>query len=117
MTPLIRQMLLELKNQRPSGCKFFCHSNGKMLRYQIIREEINKALIQSGFGDYSGTHILRHSMGSYSRKEAGLDTAQAKLSHSSARQTECYARLDVNEKVTGVILRAEKLFEKSVTKV
>jgi hypothetical protein len=38
------------------------------------------------------------------------------LSHSSARQTEGYARLDVNEKVTGVILRTEKLFEKSVTK-
>ena len=56
-------------------------------------------------------------MGSYSRKEAGLDTAQAMLSHSSARQTEGYARLDVNEKVTGVILRAEKLFAKSVTKL
>jgi integrase len=117
MTPLIREMLLELKNERPSGCKFFFHHKGKMLRYQMIREEINKALIQSGYGDYSGTHILRHSMGSYSRKEAGLDTAQAMLSHSSARQTEGYARLDVNEKVTGVILRAEKLFEKSVTKL
>jgi integrase len=117
MTPLIREMLLELKNERPAGCKFFFHHKGKMLRYQMIREELNKALIQSGYGDYSGTHILRHSMGSYSRKEAGLDTAQAMLSHSSARQTEGYARLDVNEKVTGVILRAEKLFSKSVTKV
>ena len=47
----------------------------------------------------------------------GLDTAQAMLSHSSARQTEGHARLDVNELVTGVILRAEKLFEKSVTKL
>lgn len=117
MTPLIREMLLELKNERPAGCKFFFHHKGKMLRYQMIREELNKALIQSGYGDYSGTHILRHSMGSYSRKEAGLDTAQAMLSHSSARQTEGYAKLDVNEKVTGVILRAEKLFEKSVTKL
>jgi hypothetical protein len=32
------------------------------------------------------------------------------LSHSSVRQTESHARLDVNEKVTAVILRAEKLF-------
>jgi hypothetical protein len=55
--------------------------------------------------------------GSYSRKETGLDTAQAMLSHSLARQTEGYVRLDANEKVTGVILRAEKLFEKSVTKL
>jgi hypothetical protein len=38
------------------------------------------------------------------------------LSHSSARQTEGYARVDVNEKVTGIILRAEKLFEKSFLK-
>jgi hypothetical protein len=48
-------------------------------------------------------------MGSYSRKEAGLD-AQAMLTHSTARQTKGYARLDVNEKVTRVILRAKKLF-------
>ena len=117
MTPLIRQMLLELKNESLTGCKFFFHQKGKMLRYQMIREELNKALIRSGYGDYSGTHILPHSMGSYSRKEAGLDTAQAMLSHTSARQTEGYARLDVNEKVTGVILHAEKIFEKSVTKL
>lgn len=101
----------------PGGEKFFFHHKGKMPRYQMIREELNKALIQSGYGDYSGTHILRHSMSSYSRKEAGLDTAQAMLSHSSARQTEGYAKLDVNEKVTGVILQAEKLFEKSVTRL
>ncbi len=41
MTPLIREMLLELKNERPAGCKFFFHHKGKMLRYQMIREEIN----------------------------------------------------------------------------
>lgn len=38
-------------------------------------------------------------------------------SGASARQTEGYARLDVKEKVTDVILRAEKLFAKSVTKL
>ena len=110
-------MLLELRSERPPGCSFFFQNKGKMLRYQMILNEINQALIKSGYSDYSGTHILRHSMGSYSRKEGGLDTAQAMLSHSSARQTEGYARLDVNEKVTGVILRAEKLFAKSVTKL
>jgi hypothetical protein len=40
MTPLIRQMLLELKNERPAGCKFFFHHRGKMLRYQMIRLEL-----------------------------------------------------------------------------
>ncbi len=54
-------------------------------------EELNKALIEYGYNDYSGTHTLRHSMGSYTRKEAGLDTAQAMLSHSSRKlcQTRC----------------------------
>jgi hypothetical protein len=66
---------------------------------------------------FYGTHTPRHSMDSYSRKEAGLGTAQAMLSHSSARQIEGHARLDVNEKVTGAILRAERLFAKSVTKL
>jgi integrase len=70
ITPLIREMLLELKNERPAGCKFFFHHKGKMLRYQMIREEINKALIRSGYGDYSSTHVLRHSIGHYSREEA-----------------------------------------------
>lgn len=55
-------------------------------------------------------------MGTFSRKEGGLDIAQSMLSHSSAKQTEGYARLDVNEKVTGIIIRAEKLFERSATK-
>lgn len=109
MTPLIREMLLELKKERPKNCPFFFHFKGRMLRYQMILNEINKALKKAGYSDYSGTHVLRHSMGSYSRKVGGLDTAQAMLAHSSARQTECYARLDVNEKVTDVILKAEKL--------
>ena len=74
--PLIREMLLELKNERPAGYKFFFYHKGKMLRYPMIREELNKALIQSGYGEYSGTHILRHSMGSFSRKEAGFLTLQ-----------------------------------------
>ncbi len=33
MTPFIREMILELKNERPTGCKFFFHHKGKMPRY------------------------------------------------------------------------------------
>lgn len=116
MTPLIRKILLELRADRPKGCIFFFHFKGRMLRYQMILKELNEALRKSGLNGYSGTHVLRHSMGSYSRKEGGLDTAQAMLAHSSARQTEGYARLDVNEKVTGVILKAEKILA-SVTRL
>ncbi len=101
-------MLLELKTDRPKGCIFFFYFKGKMLRYQMILKEINDALRKAGLNGYSGTHILRHSMGSFSKKEAGLDTAQAMLSHSSARQIEGYALLEVNEKMTGVILKVKK---------
>jgi len=55
-------------------------------------------------------------MGSYSRKEAGLD-AQAMLTHSTERQTKGYARLDVNEKVTRFILRAKKIFCKKCNQI
>lgn len=52
---------------------------------------------------------MRHSMGTFARKEAGLDTAQKMLNHQSARQTETYAKLDADESVAEVILTAEKL--------
>lgn len=117
MTPLVREILMELKAERPEDCIFFFQLKGKMLRYQMILNELNQALCKAGYSDYSGTHILRHSMGAFSRKEGSLDIAQAMLSHSSARQTEGYARLDVNDNVTGIVIRAEKLFQKSVTKV
>ena len=68
-------------------------------------------MVRCVYGDYSSTHVLRHSIGHYSREEAELDTAQAMLSQSSASQTEGDARLDVNEKVTGLILGAEKFLQ------
>jgi hypothetical protein len=34
----------------------------------------------AGLGPFTGTHILRQSMGTFTRKETGLDTAQAMLS-------------------------------------
>jgi integrase len=113
MTPAIEKMLTELDKKRPKGCQYFFHHKGKPLRYQMIRENFNQALKDSGFGQYSGTHILRHTSATFTRKEGGLDVAQAQLNHSSARQTEVYARLDVNKKVTGVVLRMEKLFEEA----
>ena len=69
----------------------------------MILNELNQALRLAGYGAYTGTHILRHSMGAFSRKEGSLDVAQA--------------RLDVNDKVTGIVIRAEKLFQKNVTKI
>ena len=110
ITPAVEKILISLDKKRPKGCQYFFHHNGKPLRYGMILKHINEALTASGYGQYSGTHVLRHSSGTFARKEGGLDVAQAQLTHSSARQTEGYAKLDVNKKVTGVVLKMEKLF-------
>lgn len=110
MTPLMREILLEMKNERPPGCTYFFHHKGRPFRHAMILKEINEALIKANFKEYSGTHILRHSMATFTRKESGLDIAQAMLGHTSARQTEGYAKLDVNEGVTSTVIRAEKRF-------
>lgn len=115
MTPLIESMLLELRNERPKGCEYFLHVKGRPLRYNLILDELNNALKAAGFGEFSGTHALRYAASTFARKEEGLDVAQAMLAHADARMTEGYAKLDVNKKVTGVVLKMEKLFKKSAT--
>ena len=112
MTPLMRAILLDLKSERPRGCKYFFQFRGKPLRYNLILEELNNALKLAGYGEFSGTHALRYAMSTFARKEEGLDVAQAMLAHSDARMTEGYAKLDVNKKVTGVVIKAEERFFK-----
>ncbi len=50
-------------------------------------------------------------MATFARQKAGLDTAQKMLNHTSARQTERYARLDADHSVTSVVNMAEKLLK------
>lgn len=114
MTPLMEEILLEMKNERPKGCKYFFQFKGKPFRYDMIRKELNQALEKAGFGDFTGTHILRYSMSSFARREEGLDVAQAMLAHADARMTESYAKLDVNKKVTGVVIKAESIFRNKI---
>lgn len=115
MTPLVREILLDLKAERPKGCKYFLQYKGKPLRYNLILDELNKALKAAGFGEFSGTHALRYAASTFARKEEGLDVAQAMLAHADARMTEGYAKLDVNEKVTGVVIKAEQMFKRGAT--
>lgn len=115
MTPLVREILLELKAEMPKGCIFFLQMKGKPLRYNEILKDLAKALKVAGYADYAGTHIFRYSMSSFARKEEGLDVAQAMLAHADARMTEGYAKLDVNKKVTGVVIKAERMFRKNAT--
>lgn len=110
ITPLMKGILLELKNERPKGCTYFFQHKGKPLRYGMILKELNHALSLAGYGEFSGTHIIRYAMATFSRKEGGLDIAQAMLAHADARMTEGYAKLDVNKKVTDVAIKAENIF-------
>lgn len=106
-------LLRALDSKRPPGCKYFFHQKGKPLRHAMILKRFNEALEAAGLKDYSGTHILRHTMATLSRKLSGLDATQALLRHTTARMTEGYAKLDVNEKVSKVVIDAAEIFNKA----
>lgn len=105
------ERLTRLKEKRPLSCKYFFHHKGKPLRYDMIRLKYNEALQQAGLTEFSGTNTLRHTMATLSREIGGLDASQALLRHSSARMTERYAKLAVNEKVSQVVNEAQELFK------
>ena len=104
--------LKKLQANRPKGCRYLFHHKGKPLRYGMILKEFNRALEESKL-PYSGTHVIRHTMATITRKNLGLDAAQAILRHTTARMTEDYARLDVSERVSSVVIEASNLFKMS----
>lgn len=112
ITETIEIEFKKLQKLRPKGCKYFFHHKGKLLRYDMILKEFNHALKAAGL-PYSGTHVIRHTMATIARKNMGLDAAQAILRHTSARMSEEYARLDVDERVSSVVIEASNLFKKS----
>lgn len=112
MTDVVETEIKKLQSNRPKGCKFLFHHNGKPLRYDMILKEFNRALQESGL-PYTGTHVIRHTMATITRKSLGLDASQAILRHTTARMSEEYARLDVSEKVSSVVIEASNLFKKS----
>ncbi len=61
----------------------------------------------------SGTHVIRHTISSITRKSLGLDAAQAILRHTSSRMSEEYAKLDVDKKVLFVVTQASDLLKQS----
>jgi integrase len=95
--------LLSLKTERPKGCKLFFQRKGLPLRYNLILKKYNEALTRAGLEDFTGTHILRHSMAKIVRKEGGLEACQSILRHTSSRMSEHYAKLDANDKVSKVV--------------
>lgn len=106
----VEMLLKELDKERPDGCKFFFHSNGGLPRYRPIVDAYNLALKTAGIKDVSGTHFIRHSAATLSRKLGGIDAAQAILRHKSATMAQHYAKLDMDEVVSEVVINAEKIF-------
>lgn len=98
----IIQRRLEL---RQPGCKLLFHRNGEILRYNAIQRNYNAALERAGL-PYTGTHILRHSMATTTRKLLSLEHSQSVTGHKSRRMLEHYAELDTinlnKESVTSV---------------
>jgi integrase len=110
MTAESESILRRVDAKRPSGCRYFFHHNGGMPRYRPIVEAYNKALKEAGINDVTGTHFLRHSAATLSRKYGGIDAAQAMLRHKSSVMAEHYAKLDFNEKASEVVIHAERAF-------
>lgn len=110
MTPDVELLLRRMDSLRPSGCRYFFHHKGRMPRYRPIIEAYNRALKEIGVDDVSGSHFLRHSAATISRKSGGIDAAQAILRHKSATMAQHYAKLDLNEKALEVVIHAERIF-------
>lgn len=114
LTHDMESMLKALNKLRPTEGlhqEFYFTYKNRLIRYNQILANYNKALKMAGLTQFSGTHIMRHSMATFARQKAGLDTAQKMLNHTSARQTERYARLDADQSVTSVVNMAEKLLK------
>lgn len=71
------------------------HRDGEPLRYREIQHRYNKALERAGLSDrFSSTHIMRHSMGTITRRVTGsVDMAQAVTRHKDVRVAQQYASL------------------------
>jgi uncharacterized SAM-dependent methyltransferase len=68
-------------------------------------------------GESSGTNIVHHTMATLTRQTAGLDASQAILRHTSSRMSEHYAQLDVNKKVSEVMIETEELIHQAQARV
>lgn len=112
MNDEIYRRLMALNLDRPKGCKYFFHFKGGAMKYNYINLAYNKGLKKAGLTEFSGTHLVRHTMGTLTRRKNGLDAAQAILRHTTSRMAEHYAKLDVNDKVSSVVIEAGEIFSR-----
>ena len=93
----MNKRLAEIMHRRIPHAKngYVFHHNGEPLRYKHIQYQYNSALKRAGlFPEYSSTHIMRHSMGTITRRVTGsLDATQAGTGHKDIRMAQHYASL------------------------
>lgn len=94
----ITDELLEIIEKRIKmrwpGCDFLFHVEGSPLNYGTIQLNYRGAQRKTGI-KYSGTHILRHGMGTLARQVGGsLDAVMAITGHKDIKLADHYSRID-----------------------
>ena len=103
MNPRLEEIIRRRLPEAENGYLF--HRDGKPLCYREIQHRYNTALKKAGLSDrYGSTHIMRHSMGTITRRVTGsMDMAQAVTRHKDVRTAQQYAGLptEANRKAVG----------------
>ncbi|MBF0361986.1 MAG: site-specific integrase [Oligoflexia bacterium] len=105
MNPILEEIIRIKLADVPTGCNYLFHIEGKPLCYRKIQYEYDKALKKCGLGDkYSGTHIMRHSMATLTRRVTGsLDATQAVTGHRDQKLVQHYADLPSETQANAVV--------------
>ena len=108
MNDRLFEILQRSIGKRTSGF-VFRDEQGEPLVYRRIQYQFNHALKKAGlFPEYSATHIMRHSMGTITRKVTGsLDAAQAVTGHKDINMVQHYAAMpsEANRKAVNDVER------------
>lgn len=118
----INQRLSEILHRRLPLVKngYIFHDDGNPLAYRQIQYQYNMALKKAElFPRFSSTHIMRHSMGTITRRVTGsLDAAQAVTGHKDIKMAQHYASLptDTNKMAVNQVNAFMENLEKTVSK-
>jgi len=104
MNDTLFKVLLERENQRPPNCDFLFQIDGQPIQYRQVQYHFDKALRKAGlYPEYSGTHFLRHSMATITRRVTkSLEATQAVTGHKDQRLVQHYASLPSEAQKTAV---------------
>ncbi len=110
-----------MRRKLPSASNgFLFHIDGVIPSYRQIQYQYNLALKKAGLSDkYSSTHIMRHSMGTITRKVTGsVDMAQAVTRHKDIQVAQQYASLptEANKQAVNDVYSYLNDLEKGKTK-